>query len=142
MQLAGFGELGQRGVERLPRTGHFGLQGFEGLLLGVQLGLQLLPTFHHLEEGILQAGLATLQGLQLVLQVRQLFGVGRSRLQQRPVTVFALAHRVDLRFEPLDVGVDVFQGDPHRTDAVAGGVVFLLHAPAGLFAPADGPPGA
>ncbi|GAB4718894.1 hypothetical protein MOKP125_35920 [Mycobacterium avium subsp. hominissuis] len=133
MQRTGLADLAARGVQIAPRGGHLGLQLLERLLLAVQLGLQLLAPLHHLQQRILQAGLATLQGLQLVLKVGQLLGVDRSGLQQRAVAVFALAHRVDLGFQPPHVSIDVFQGDSHRPQPVTGGVVFLLHPLARLL---------
>ena len=68
-------DVGQHAVESLLCSGQIGLQRIDRRHLSSLLCLQLLAVFHHLQQRILQAGLTALQGLQLVLQVRQLLGV-------------------------------------------------------------------
>lgn len=99
MLLAGLVDFGERGIEGLPGAVQLGLQRLERPLLGVQPALQLLAALHHIQQGVFQAGLTAKQRLQLVLEVRELLGVRRTRLEQRSVAVFALPHRLDLRLE-------------------------------------------
>ncbi len=94
--------------------------------LVVLLGLQLLTTLHHLEQRVLQAGLATFQRLEFVLQVGQLLGAGGSRLEHRPVPLLAAPHRVDLGLELRDLGVQILDREPQRREPVVGLTVLGL----------------
>ena len=80
--LAGLVDFGQCGIELLLGADQVGLQCLDCALLDSELGLQLLAALHHVQQRIFQAGLASHQCLQLVLQIRQLFSVGRTRLEQ------------------------------------------------------------
>ncbi len=106
-------DLGEHLVARPLRVGQLALQLVDRRQLVGLLGLQLLAALHHLEQRILQAGLATLQRLQFVLQLGELLGVDRPRREHRPVPVLALTHRVDLGLELRDLGVQVLERDPH-----------------------------
>ncbi len=113
-------DIGECCVESMLSGGQIGLQRLDDRLLRGLLVLQLLAMFHHLQQRILQAGLAALQGLQFVLQLRQLLGICHG-LQQRAVPILALAHPVDLRLETRDLSVQVFQRDLQSPQPVAGG---------------------
>ena len=68
-------DLGACCVARLLGIGQLGLQLVDRGQLASLLALQLLATLHHLQQRILQAGLAPLQRLEFVLQVGELLGV-------------------------------------------------------------------
>ncbi len=68
--------------------------------------------------------MATLQSLQLVLQLGELLGVDAARVQHRPVAVLALPNRVDLALELRHLGLDVLHREVHRRKAVVGVAVF------------------
>jgi hypothetical protein len=67
MNMAALLDFGNCGVESLLSTGEVGLQRLDRAQLDGQLGLQLFAVFHHLQQGILQAGLPAYQCVQLVL---------------------------------------------------------------------------
>ena len=119
-------DIAQCGVQSVLRRGQFGVQRLDDGLLSGLLALQLLAVFHHFQQRILQAGLAAFQGLQLVLQFRQLLGVGH-RLQQRTVPILALAYRVDLGLEPRDLSVQVLQRNLQRARPVVRGDLVGLY---------------
>src|SRR4029450_10467686 len=100
----GFGQLALQLVD----LGKFG---------GV-LTLQLFASLHDLQKRILQAGLAPLQRLQLMLQVGELLGVHGARRQHRPVAILTLTDRVDLGLELGHLRVKVFELDLHSGEAV------------------------
>jgi len=119
-------DVGQRCVQGMLSGGQIVLQCVDGRLLRGLLCLQLLAAFHHLEQRILQAGLAALQGAQFVLQLRQLLGI-RHGLQQRPVPVLALAHRVDLRLEARHLSVQVLQRNLQGAQPIVDGDLLGLY---------------
>ena len=86
-------------------------------LLGGLLNLQLFAVLHHLEQRVFQTGLAALQGFQLMLQFRQLFGISH-RLQQRTVAILALTYPVDLGLEARHLNIQVFQRNLQGTQPV------------------------
>ncbi len=113
-------DLGTRRVARPLGFGQFVLQLVDVRQLAGLLTLQLFTALHDLQQRVLQAGLAPLQCLQLVLQLGELFGVDAARREQRPIAVLALAHRVDLGLELAHLGVEVLQCDLHCGEPVIG----------------------
>ena len=81
MLLTGLPDFGKCGVQCQLRAGQVNLQRIDCLQLGVQLGIHFLAALHHLQQGIFQAALASLQGLKLVLQIRLVLRVRRTRTE-------------------------------------------------------------
>ena len=96
-----------------------------GELVGL-LSLQIFPAFHHLQQRVLQAGLATLQRLEFVLQIGDLLGAGGSGLQHRAVPVLTPPNRIYLGLELGDLGIQVLERKPQRRQPVVGLAVLGL----------------
>jgi hypothetical protein len=103
-----------------------GPQSVDLLLLTGLLGHQLLAALHHLQQRILQRSLPALQRLEFVLELGELFGIHRSRVHQRAVAVFSLAHPVDLGLEAGCLSVEVVDGDLQHGHPVGGGTLLGL----------------
>ena len=67
-----------------------------------------------------------MQRLEFVLQVGELLGADRSRLEHRAVPVLAAAHRVDLGLELGDLSIQVLERQPQRRQPVVGLAVLGL----------------
>ena len=67
-----------------------------------------------------------MQRFELVLQVGELLGADRSRLEHRAVPVLTPTHRVDLGLELRNLGIQVLQREPQRRQPVVGLAVLGL----------------